>query len=159
MKGIEVRLKHLITDQEELAELEALVAATPEVELEVKPVHGVVGTAFLVILAGAGALAAWEHFAEKRSGGQVIDLRPDAKKPFYRDMGLQYGLIAIIAIDGKVTVEVKKPKGIFQELFESILSSVQDLATKSVKSVADAAKGVAGDQANVTTEFEAPRQP
>ena len=45
---------------------------------------------------------------ERRKGGLVIDLRPDAKDLFYRDDALDYEQVVTLPADGgKVTVEVK----------------------------------------------------
>jgi len=113
--------------------------------VEVVVVLAVVGAATAV----AGAIA---DYLERRKGGQVIDMRKDANTVAYRDKGVVYGVIVIIADDGKVTVDVKEPKGYYLQLISEILTSLTSIATKTIETVAAAAKAAAGDKAEVTVQ-------
>ncbi|MCE7004552.1 hypothetical protein LWC34_17210 [Kibdelosporangium philippinense] len=47
-----------------------------------------------------------ERWQDRRQGGQVIDLRADAKKIVYRDRGLLFGYVLMMLADGRVEVQV-----------------------------------------------------
>jgi hypothetical protein len=74
----------------------------------------------LVLVGTAAAVGAVLHVLEQRKGGQVIDLRPGAPKAFYRTADVVYGLVVIVAVDGKVTVEIKEPDGMFGKVISTL---------------------------------------
>src|SRR4051794_25535563 len=67
----------------------------------------------VILLGGSAAVSTVMYWAEQRKGGQVLDLRPTAPKREYRSRDVVFGLVIIITVDGKVTVDVKEPKGAF----------------------------------------------
>jgi hypothetical protein len=144
-------------DIAELELVQQLVAANPEgVRVEIIEERDGEGIAplFVIIVIGAaafiGGVAA--YLAERRLGGQVIDLRDGAPKAHYRTKDVQYGLVVIHTADGKVTVEVHEPEGFFGQVINHVLEAVSGIVTKSITAVADAAKQAAGERATVTAE-------
>lgn len=99
-----------------------VLAAVHGVEVEQVPCRGIepVTTATLVLVGTAAAVGAVLHVLEQRKGGQVIDLRPGAPKAFYRTPDVVYGTVVIVAVDGKVTVEVKEPAGMFGKVMSTL---------------------------------------
>jgi hypothetical protein len=153
MAEVEQRQELRIDSQEDLELLREVVAEDPDVELEV--VREVPGIAPLFIIAVIGAAAAVAgaiaDYTERRKGGQIIDLR-EGQQLTRRDKSVVYGLIVIVAADGKVTVEVKEPKGFFGQVLKDVLDALQGIATKSIEAAAAAVKGAVGDHATVKTE-------
>ncbi|MEN3265344.1 hypothetical protein [Pseudonocardia sp.] len=98
------------------------MAAVHGVEMEEVPRRGIepVATVTLVLVGTAAAVGAVLHVLEQRKGGQVIDLRPGAPKAFYRTADVVYGLVVIVAVDGKVTVEIKEPDGMFGKVISTL---------------------------------------
>ncbi len=92
------------------------------------------------------------YLLDKRKGGQVIDLRPGAPKPFYRTKEVEYGLVVIFATDGKVTVEVKEPRGLFGQVVDALKGILTDLGKSGVEAAAKAATELVGDAATVKVE-------
>jgi len=86
---------------------------------------------------------------EQCKGGQVIDLRPGALKEFYRTPVVVYGTMLIVAVDGKVTVEVKEPDG----MFGKVISTLPQLLTGggSAEQVAQAVTETFGPDVEVET--------
>lgn len=116
---------------------------------------GIVVGVFIVFGAAAAVAGAVSDYLERKKGGQVIDLRRDAEDVAYRDEGVVYGLIVVIAEDGKVTVDVKEPKGFFLNVVNEVLASMTKLGEKTLDTIADAAKSAAsatGAKADVTVE-------
>lgn len=150
------RQEYQLESVSDLELLRAIVAEQEGVELEFVKQEAEPGIAPLIVIALVGAVGvvggAWAYFQDRRQGGQIIDLRPEATEVAHRDKGVVYGLMVIIAADGKVTVEVKEPKGFFGQIISDVLAAVQGIATKSIEAVAEAAKGATGDKATVTTE-------
>jgi hypothetical protein len=102
----------LVVDPEDLDYVRE-VAAEHGVEIEQMPVRGIepVSTITLILLGGSLAVGTVVYLLDKAKGGQVIDLREGVQRKFYRTDDVAYGLVVIIASDGKVTVEVKEPRG------------------------------------------------
>ncbi|HEX6355416.1 hypothetical protein [Actinophytocola sp.] len=98
------------------------LAAEHGVEVEQVPRRGIepIATVTLVLLGAAAAVGAVLHILEQRKGGQVIDLRPGAPKAFYRTSDVVYGTVVIVTADGKVTVEVKEPEGMFGKVISTL---------------------------------------
>ncbi len=123
-----------------------------ELEVEERVEEGIAPIVILAFIgAGAGVAGAIAYFQERRLGGQIIDLRP-GEALTKRDKSVVYGLVVIIAADGKVTVEVKEPKTFFGQVVKDVLDAVQGIAEKTMDAAAAAAKAVTGDRANVTVE-------
>ena len=141
MTGDQDRHEYKLDSSEDLELLKAIVAEEEGVELEVVK-RDERGFAPVIVIALIG----------RRKGGQIIDLRDGAAEIARRDKGVVYGLIVIIAGDGKVTVDVKEPKGFFGAVIKDVLDALQGVVAKSIGSVADAATAAAGDRGTVTTE-------
>ena len=146
-----------LESDEELEILRSDVAQNDGVRLEIVE-RDTRGFASIIIVALIGAPAAvallggtLAYIQDRRKGGQLIDLRP-GNPLVRRTADVVYGLIIIIAADGKVTVDVKEPKGFFAEVIKEVLAAVQNIATKSIAAIADAAKTAVGDKADVSTE-------
>ena len=130
------------------------LAADHDVEVEEAEVHGIepVITVTLLLFGATAAVAAVQQFIETHKGGQVIDLRPTAPKFAYRDKGVVYGIVIIIATDGKVTVEVHEPKGMFGQVMEALTKVAVDTAKASIEAIGEAAKKAVGNTADVRVE-------
>lgn len=98
------------------------LAAAHGVEAEQLPQRGIdpVATVTLVLAGSAAAVGTVLHLLDQRKGGQVIDLRPGTPKPFYRTPQLMYGMVVIVAVDGRVTVMVKRPDGMFGKVIAAL---------------------------------------
>lgn len=113
-------------------------------------------TVSFILLGSTAAVGTVTYLLDRRKGGQVFDLRKDAPRAEYRSKDIQYGLVKIVSADGKVTVEVKEPRGLIGQVIDAIKGIITEVAGAGTKSVAEAVKGalaaVAGDQATVSTE-------
>lgn len=130
------------------------VAQAEGVEVKEMEVVGIepVLTITLAIFGTAAAVGAVAHLIEVHKGGQIIDLRPGAPKVAYRDKGVVYGTVIILATDGKVTVEVHEPKGLFGQVMDALTKVTVDVATAGIDAIGDAAKNAVGDKADVKVE-------
>jgi hypothetical protein len=103
------------------------------------------------ILIGGAVMAVGKFIIdwwERRRGGLVVDLRPEAVDNLYRDKDVPFGFVVTFLADGKVTIETKEiPKDAMERLLGEIVSGVFG----SAKALASAAKHVAG-AGIVTTE-------
>lgn len=133
-----------------------MLAADHGVEVEQVPRLGIepVTTVTLVLVGAAAAVGAVLHILEQRKGGQVIDLRPGAPKAFYRTPDLVYGMVVIVAVDGKVTVEVKEPEG----MFGKVISTLPQLLSGGGDSVEQVTQAVT-DTFGRAVEIETARTP
>ena len=109
-----------------------------------------VTTVVLVLMGASLAVGQVVYLLEKRKGGQVFDLRPHADRQFYRTPDLQYGLVAIMAADGSLEVEVKEPKGMFGIVVESIVSILPKLGSAPVQEMKNAIQDELGSKATVS---------
>lgn len=134
------------------------LAATHGVEVEQVPRCGIepVTTVTLALVGAATAVSAVLHVLEQRKGGQVIDLRPGAPKAFYRTPDVVYGTVIIVTVDGKVTVEIKEPDG----MFGKVISTLPELFSGGGGSAEQAAQVITktfGPDAEIeTVEISAP---
>jgi hypothetical protein len=98
------------------------LAAAHGVEAQRIPTLGIepVATVTLILLGSVAAVATVLQVLEQHKGGQVIDLRPGAPKAFYRTPDVVYGTVVIVTGDGKVTVEVKEPDGMFGKVISTL---------------------------------------
>ncbi len=133
---------------DDLAELTAL-AEQHEVELMREGDRGEPIT-IAILVGSALAIGAVMHEFERRKGGQVIDLRPDAPKPAYRDKDLQYGLVMIRSADGTVRVEVHEPRGMLGQVLEAINGMVGTLTGQEPDGLIQQLQNAIGDRATVT---------
>jgi hypothetical protein len=147
----EITERVIFESEEEARQFEALVADYEDVEVKREPAgEGIAPIIVLLVIGGAAGVAgALAHWSEVRKGGQVIDLTPNADPWVYRTKDLVYGLVAIKAKDGTVTVDVKEPKGYFLEIVQAVVTAVQSVAEKTVAAVKTAAETAAGDKADV----------
>lgn len=113
-------------------------------------------TISFIIIGAVGAVGTVTYLLERRKGGHVFDMRKDAPKPEYRSKDIEYGLIKIIAADGKVTIEVKEPRGLIGQVLDAVKGIITATVEATAKAVGDAAKAalepVAGTNATVKTE-------
>ncbi|MCU1496381.1 MAG: hypothetical protein JWM47_334 [Acidimicrobiales bacterium] len=130
------------------------IAAEHEVEVHEVEVLGIepITTITLIFLGGSLAVGTVVYLLEKRKGGQIIDLRPGSPKVFYRSKDVVYGLVVILATDGKVTIEVKEPKGMFGEVIAALQGILTDIAKAGIEEISKAAKAALGDKATVNVE-------
>ena len=134
------------------------LAARHGVQVAEVPRRGIepVTTVTLLLVGAAAAVGAVLHILEQRKGGQVIDLRPGAPKAFYRTPDVVYGTVVIVTADGKVTVEVKEPDG----MFGKVISTLPELlfgGDGSAKEVTQAVTEAFGQDVEIET-VEAPSQ-
>jgi hypothetical protein len=115
-----------------------------------------VTTVTLALLGAAAAVGTVLYLIERHKGGQVFDLRPDAKTPIYRDKNLAYGYVAIYRADGTITVEVKEPKGAFGIVVEAITGMLGNVAKAGIEEAGAAVGAAVGDNAKVAV---GPAQP
>ncbi|MGD1058056.1 MAG: hypothetical protein ABR992_11665 [Solirubrobacteraceae bacterium] len=150
----EAERQQIEVSAEELEILKAEVAAQPGSELEMIDEGEGFAPLIAVAIIGGGSFVGGTvaYIFDRRNGGQVIDLREGAEKREYRSKDVQYGLVLIYTADGKVTVEVKEPKGFFGQVIKDVLDALTGIVTKPVEAIADAVKQAAGDNANVTSE-------
>ena len=133
---------------EELEELRK-IAAEHGVSVEVDEEAGFVdpATITVLLLGGSLAVATVAYLLDQRRGGQIIDLRPGADPIARRDRGLVYGLILLIAMDGKVEVNVREPRGMFGQVIDALKEVLGDLlgasATKAQELASSAVQGKA----------------
>jgi hypothetical protein len=111
----------VVVDQDDLEAVREL-AERNEVSIAEVPLRGIepITTITLVLLGTPAAVGTVSHLIDQFKGGQVIDVRPGAPKAFYRTKDVVYGLVVVVAADGKVTVEVKEPKGLFGQVAELV---------------------------------------
>ncbi len=136
----------------QIAEEDGLTVEEPP-EPEILP-----GLLVLVIVGAAGAVAgAIDYCREKRKGGQVIDLsKTNDDERFRRVKGLQYGLVVVIAADGRgVTVDVKEPRGFFAQIVTDVINALAGRAKEPTDKVIEAVKEAVGSRANVRPEIPA----
>ncbi|WP_329468392.1 hypothetical protein [Streptomyces sp. NBC_01431] len=131
-----------------------MLAAEHGIEVEQVPRLGIepVTTVTLVLLGAATAVGAVLHILEQRKGGQVIDLRPGAPKAFYRTPDVVYGTVIIVAVDGKVDVEVREPEG----MFGKVISTLPELLAGGGDSIEQVAQSVT-DRFGRAVEIETAR--
>ena len=118
-------------------------------QLELRAIDTVT-TATLALLGTSIAVSTVIFLVEKMKGGQIIDLRPDAPKMFYRSQDLLYGLIVIVGLDGKVMVNVKEPRGMFSDVVETLKSLTTDIGKGGVNAIAEAVKVAVDDKGDVS---------
>jgi hypothetical protein len=113
--------KTLVVDPSEVTFVRE-TAATHDVAVEQGQQRGIepVSTVILTLIGAVSAVSAVDHLLEQRRGGQLIDLRPGTETPFCRTRDLMYGIVVVIAVDGRVTVEVREPEGMFGKVISTL---------------------------------------
>lgn len=111
------------------------------------------GLTALLVIGGAAAIALivkiWTDLLGDKEGGQVIDCTGETVT-FRLDKGLKPYLVAIIAKDGTVTIDVKERTSAFSELFGNLTKVVIDLGKAGVEAIANAVKPTLPAQATVS---------
>jgi hypothetical protein len=105
------------------------------IESQIEPVTAV------LIAAGAAAVAKFVmDWWEKRRGGLVVDMRPDAKDQIYRDRDVPYGFVLVFPADGgQVKIETRDtPKDATQQLLEAVISGAYNTVTDLTTAVREA---------------------
>jgi hypothetical protein len=142
--------KRLWVDLNNSDELAVLRDVADDYGLTLEPVRprdmGVITAVFLV---GAAAVVAQavQTFADRKKGGQVIDMRPGAT-PVRRDKGLLYGLILVITPDGQFEIKVWEPKNHLAEVVKDVLEAIRSVA--GVGDAVRAASGAVGERGELT---------
>lgn len=111
----------VVLDSAQLAAAESL-ATEHGLTAERVPQRGLepVTVVALVLIGAASAVDVVLRMLEQRKGGQVVDLRPGTPKAYYRTTDVVYGLVIIVTADGKVTVDVKEPAGMFGKVVSAL---------------------------------------
>ena len=145
---------HLLVVDRADADLVRAAAAEHGVRAEEIPTRGLepVTTATFALLGAAAAVATVVGLLERHKGGQVIDLRPGAPRTFYRTRDVVYGLVVVVAADGRVLVEVKEPTDTFATAVEALQRVAVGAGSAGVSAVAAAARDELGPAATVTVE-------
>jgi hypothetical protein len=148
----------LIVEEDDVAWVEEL-SRCHGVGCVTLPVAGIepVTTVTLLVIGSVAAVATVSRLIDQHKGGQVIDLRPGSPRPFYRSKDVVYGLVVVLAVDGTVTVEVRKPKDMFSEVLEALSKIATDLVGKSVEAVSSSVKAAVGKDVSIATERLPPR--
>ena len=110
-------------------------ARTRGIEGQIEPITAV------LIAAGVTAVTKFVmDWWEKRSGGLVVDMRPEAKDQIYRDEAVPYGFVIIFPADGgQVKIETHDtPKDAMQQLLESVISGAYKTVTELAKAAREA---------------------
>lgn len=112
---------HLVVDPSDVPIVRDLASARGVVVKEYSE-RGIepVSTTTLALVGTAAAISGLRQALERRKGGQMIDLRPGAEKLAYRTTDLEYGIVVIIAGDGKVTVKINKPDDVFEKVISAL---------------------------------------
>lgn len=116
-----------------------------------------VSTVTLILLGSTVAVATLARILDQRKGGQVIDLRRGAPKPFYRTQDVVYGLVVVVSQDGQVLVQVKQPEDMFTEVAASLRKMNAEIGEANKGTVAEQVREIVGDKADV--EHRAPIPP
>jgi hypothetical protein len=137
-------------------------AADHEVDVRELPSTGIdpVSAVALLLIGSALAVSMVQRAIDARQGGQVIDLRPDASKHFYRSRGVVYGLVVVIGSDGTVTVDVREPDGNFREIIEAVAKLTMSLTEISIEAIAKVLRvNLPGNASAKATITERPGRP
>jgi hypothetical protein len=147
-----VRTRAVVVLEPSQVQYARTVAAEHDVKVEQVPNRGIepISTATLVLVGTAAVVGAVVHILEQHKGGQVIDLRPGAPKAFYRSRDVIYGMVIIVARDGKVTVTIKEPADMFGKVIATLPKLIVN--TGSAKQVAELVNETYGEE--VQTEAE-----
>lgn len=107
-----------------------------------------------VILLGTSlAVSTVAYLVEQWRGGQVFDLRVEAKRPAYRSKDIVFGLVEIIAVDGSVSVEVKEPKGMFGQVLDTLAPLIHESVGTAARPLKKRLEDVLGDAASVEAKI------
>ena len=117
----------------ELAKSEGVTATEIDEDDFVDP-----ATASFILLGASAAVGTVVYLLEVRKGGQVFDNRPKAPRPEYRSKDIAYGYVKIVAPDGKVTVEVKEPKGLIGQVIDAVKEVLVETVGKPAQTVGEA---------------------
>jgi hypothetical protein len=164
MTAADIRVSIDFEDEEDAGLLEE---SAREESVEATRQRGLEPITTIVLVGGisavAGAIAGWlrrRRRKGKEAWGQVIDLRPDAKDPVYRDEDLEFGQIVVItpSADGKtyeVKIEVYDPDNDFTEIAKLIAEKLSEGVVKPLDTLAQAAKEAVGSKGEVKVEERA----
>jgi hypothetical protein len=152
--------KIIVVDRDDAALVHHLAAeneikASELGDLGIEPIT----TVTFVLFGAVAAVATVAHLVEVHKGGQVIDLRAGVPEAIYRSKGVVYGLVIIIADDGKITVEVKEPKQMFGTVIEALQKIAIELGKAGINSIADSVRKQLGDKVSVNVEHAAELPP
>jgi hypothetical protein len=142
----EVQIRVRVEEEADLEVAQSFANERPDIQVEATsgpPKGGIEGqmepVTAVLIAAGAAAVAKFVmDWWEKRRGGLVVNMRPEAKDQIYRDQDVPYGFVVIFPSDGgQVKIETRDmPKDAIQQLLEVVISG----AYKTVLDLAKAAK-------------------
>lgn len=142
----------VVVDADELEAVREL-AERNGVSISEVPIRGMepITTITLVLLGTPAAVGMVSYLIDQSKGGQVIDLRPGARRAFYRTKEVVYGLVVVVAADGKVTVEVKEPKGLFGQVVE-LVKNVSMRGNGDSAQIAEQVSAALGDSVSVALD-------
>jgi hypothetical protein len=106
-------------------------------------------TVALILIGTPLAVATVSRVLEQRKGGQVIDLRPGAPRPFYRTPDVSYGLVVVVSTDGQVLVHVKRPDDMFTEVMGILRDWSHARPPLPSGAAAEEIRALVGDNASV----------
>ena len=109
-------------------------------------------TVSFIIIGAAAAIGMVQFLIDKHKGGMVIDSRPGAPQRMYRSKDVDYGLVVIYAVDGKVDIQVKEPRGLFGQVIDALTTIIGKQIGAKASDVAKAATGAVGKDADVTVQ-------
>jgi len=141
----------IVVDAEEAVILENL-AAEHGVEIHSTKSQGFDPVTTVVVVALIGTYLAvttvLDQF-EKRRGGQVIDLRPQAHTVAYRDPKVRHDLILILTGDGQVKLHHLPLPTDSARIVESLTQALVRIARPDTQSVAAVVRERLGDSASI----------
>lgn len=135
----------LVVAPDEAEEVRALAGAHGVATQELTQRSLDPGTIVLLLVGAVAAVAVVQRLVETARGGQVVDLRPGAPSPIYRSRDLHYGLIAVIAVDGVVSIEVVDPKEMFDQVVGIVLQMLRRWSEPRVGEVEEWLSGTLPD--------------
>ncbi|HSH58479.1 MAG TPA: hypothetical protein VK988_02340 [Acidimicrobiales bacterium] len=140
----------VILDREDL-EFAQHAAREQGVEVQVLTPTGFepVSTVTLILMGSTLAVATLARILDQRKGGQVIDLRPGAPKPFYRTRDVLYGLVVVVSQDGQVLVHVKQPEDLFTEVVANLRTMSAEIGEAGSGTVSEQVREIVGNKARV----------
>lgn len=116
---------------------------------------------YVELIGGLGAVAlVIERWGERRRGGQVVDLRPGAAKPVYRDPDVLFGYVVVLLADGRVEVQVKETANRLAEIVDHLMTAFAGSGGEdeegTVDKVISLLESLTGDDAGLRVERDQP---
>lgn len=147
---MEQHFETVVVNGQEVKILEGL-AAEHGVKLRSTKAQGVdpITAAVIVLVGSYLAVTTVREQFEKRRGGQVIDLRPQAQTLAYRDPQLRHDLILILTADGQVKINHLPLPADSGRVIESLTQMLVKIAQPDVQSAAAVAREQLGNSTSI----------